>query len=77
MALILCFERQLWQRADAFICRRCLTKVSREFVKHSSSVICQRWLAKFGQSDKWKICLKAAKMPRIRSEYDETSTADA
>jgi hypothetical protein len=37
----------------------------------------ERWLAKFGQSDKWKICLKAAKMPRIRSEYDETSTADA
>ena len=32
--------------------------------------------AKFGQVDKWNICLRAARMPRIRSYHDETSTPD-
>ena len=36
----------------------------------------QRWLAKFGQVDKWSFCLRAARMPRIRSDHDETSTPD-
>ena len=35
-----------------------------------------RWLGKFGQSDEWIFCLTAAKVPRIRSDDDETSTAD-
>jgi transposase-like protein len=29
---------------------------------------------KFGQRAKWKICLKAAKMPRIRRRDDKTDT---
>jgi hypothetical protein len=33
-------------------------------------------LGKFGQVDKWKICLRAARMPRIRSDDDKTSTPD-
>ena len=32
----------------------------------------QRWPAKFGQVDKWKLCLRAARMPRIGSDHDET-----
>src|SRR3954447_8261994 len=35
------------------------------------------WLGKFGQIDKWKICLRAARMPHIRSDNGETSTSDA
>src|SRR5689334_23185637 len=35
-----------------------------------------RWLAKFGQVDKWKFCLRAARMPLIRSDNDKTSTPD-
>src|SRR3954449_6618792 len=35
------------------------------------------WLGKFGQPDKWKICLRAARMPHIRSDNGETSTSDA
>src|ERR1043165_2909712 len=37
----------------------------------------QRWLGKFGQADKWKICLRAARMPRIRSDNGKASTPDA
>ena len=37
----------------------------------------QRWLAKFGQADKWKICLRAARVPRIRSDNGKTGTSDA
>jgi hypothetical protein len=37
----------------------------------------KRWPAKFGQRYKWKPCLKAASMPRIRSNHGTTSTADA
>jgi uncharacterized repeat protein (TIGR03803 family) len=37
----------------------------------------ERWPAKFGQRYKWKPCLKAASMPRIRSNHGTTSTADA
>jgi hypothetical protein len=37
----------------------------------------ERRLAKFGQADKWRFCLTAAKVPQIRSKHDETSTADA
>ena len=37
----------------------------------------ERWLAKFGQVDKWKIYLRAAMMPRIRSDHGKTSTAAA
>src|SRR5690349_18109172 len=33
----------------------------------------QWWLGKFGQIDKWKICLRAARMPHIRSDNGETS----
>jgi hypothetical protein len=36
----------------------------------------ERWLAKFGQVDKWSFCLRAASMPRIRSDHDETSPPD-
>src|SRR3954462_7380859 len=36
----------------------------------------QRWLAEFGQGDKWRVCLKAAMMPRIRSEHDEADPPD-
>ncbi|MGD0107041.1 MAG: Dna2/Cas4 domain-containing protein, partial [Rhodopila sp.] len=37
----------------------------------------QRWPAKFGQADKWKICLRAARMPPIRSDNGKTRTTDA
>jgi len=37
----------------------------------------QRWLAEFGHGYKWKPCLKAAMMPRIRSEHDKTSETNA
>ena len=33
----------------------------------------KRWPGKFGQSDKWNFCLRAAKMPRIRSRHDEAN----
>ena len=36
----------------------------------------ERWLAKFGHADKWKICLRAARVPRIRSDNGKTSTSD-
>jgi hypothetical protein len=36
-----------------------------------------RWLTKFGQVDKWNFCLRAARVPRIRSDDDETSSPDA
>jgi len=36
----------------------------------------ERWLANFGQVDKWSFCLRAASMPRIRSDHDETSPPD-
>jgi CRP-like cAMP-binding protein len=39
--------------------------------------IFQRWPAKFGQADKWKICLRAARMPPIRSDNGKTRTTDA
>jgi 2-polyprenyl-6-methoxyphenol hydroxylase-like FAD-dependent oxidoreductase len=37
----------------------------------------QRWPAKFGQFVKWKSCLRAARVPRIRSDDDKTHTPDA
>jgi len=37
----------------------------------------ERWLAKFGQVDKWNFCLRAARVPRFRSDHDETSSPDA
>jgi hypothetical protein len=37
----------------------------------------ERWPGKFGQLDKWKICLRAARMPPIRRDNDATSTPDA
>ncbi len=37
----------------------------------------QRWPGKFGQWDKWKTCLRAAMVLRIRSEDDEANTAHA
>jgi hypothetical protein len=37
----------------------------------------ERWSAKFGQVDKWEICLKAARMPRIRSDHGKTIPPDA
>ena len=37
----------------------------------------ERWPGKFGQADKWKVCLRAARMPRIRSDNGEASTPDA
>ena len=43
----------------------------------SSHDLDQRWLAEFGQRYKWKPCLKAAKMPRIRSEHGTTSETNA
>jgi hypothetical protein len=36
----------------------------------------ERWSAKFGQADKWNFCLRAARMPRIRSEYDQANPTD-
>jgi hypothetical protein len=36
----------------------------------------KRWSAEFGQADKWNFCLKAARMPRIRSKHDEADTTD-
>src|SRR5215212_9277172 len=42
----------------------------------SPRLCCQRWLAKFGQVDKWSFCLRAARMPRIRSNHDETIPPD-
>ena len=39
--------------------------------------VIQRWLGKFGQSDRWISCLTAAMLPRIRSEHDEANTTDA
>jgi transposase len=36
----------------------------------------ERWPWKFGQIDKWKICLRAARMPRNRRYHDETRTPD-
>jgi hypothetical protein len=43
----------------------------------SAVLLMKRWPAKFGQRYKWKPCLKAASMPRIRSNHGTTSTADA
>src|SRR5271165_6809531 len=34
----------------------------------------ERWLAKFGQVDKWNFCLRAARVPRVRRDHDETSS---
>jgi DDE superfamily endonuclease len=36
----------------------------------------ERWPGKFGHADKWKICLRAARMPRIRSDHGKTTTSD-
>ncbi len=36
----------------------------------------ERWPAKFGQADKWNFCLRAARMPRIRSKHDQANTTD-
>jgi hypothetical protein len=43
----------------------------------SASEAVERWLAKFGHGYKWKPCLKAAMMPRIRSEHGKTSETNA
>ncbi|MEA2731414.1 MAG: hypothetical protein QOF70_5889, partial [Acetobacteraceae bacterium] len=37
----------------------------------------QRWPGKFGQADKWSFCLRAARVPHIRSDNGKTSTSDA
>lgn len=37
----------------------------------------EKWLGNSGQSDAWISCLTAAKLPRIRSEYDEANAPDA
>ena len=37
----------------------------------------ERWPGEFGQVDKWKLCLTAARMARIGRDHDETSTTDA
>jgi hypothetical protein len=37
----------------------------------------QRWPDKFGQADKWSFCLRAARVPHIRSDNGKTSTSDA
>jgi hypothetical protein len=36
----------------------------------------ERWPGKFGQIDRWIFCLRAAKLPRIRSEHDEANETD-
>jgi hypothetical protein len=41
-----------------------------------SEMVGHRWSAKFGQADKWNFCLRAARMPRIRSKHDKANTAD-
>ena len=46
-------------------------------VRRRDDALEERWLAKFGQSDKWISCLTAAKVSRIRSENDEANAADA
>ena len=48
----------------------CLTTTDTVILVH------KRWSAKFGQVDKGKVCLKAAKMPQIRSEHGKTNTPD-
>ena len=47
-----------------------------EAVWKSAKADGKRWSAKFGQVDKWKICLKAARMPRIRSDHGKPSHDD-
>jgi hypothetical protein len=37
----------------------------------------ESWSTKFGQVDKWNFYLKAARMPRIRSDYGKTNTPEA
>ncbi len=37
----------------------------------------ERWPGKFRQADKWKICLRAAIVPRIGSNNGKTSTSVA
>ena len=39
----------------------------------ASAPTSERWPAKFGQVDKWNFCLRAARVPRISSDNDETS----
>ncbi len=38
---------------------------------HLNGVAPEKWLASSGQPDKWISCLRAAKLPRMRSENDE------
>ena len=66
-------KAHLKQRIEAFITyfNQTMAKPFRWTMKGR-----QRWLAKFGQVDKWNFCLRAARMPRIRSDHDETSTPD-
>ncbi len=45
--------------------------------KEAKLRLTERWLGKFGQSDRWISCLTAAMLPRIRSEHDEANTTDA
>src|SRR5208337_3423660 len=37
----------------------------------------QRWPGKSAHGDKWKICLNAARIPRIRRAYDEANTPES
>jgi hypothetical protein len=54
------------------------TLIGTDWHSHVAAIIrVERWLGKFGQGDKWKICLRAARMPRIRREHGEASTSDA
>jgi cellulose biosynthesis protein BcsQ len=61
---------------DSTALRAALSLTERLIVPFLPRSVDVRWLAKFGQVDKWKFCLRAARMPLIRSDNDKTSTPD-
>jgi len=72
---VLDYQDPLWlERVYADVMETSSEEVSRpSCLSTKGSGICrpparERWSAKFGQVDKWRICLRAAMMPRIRSD---------
>jgi hypothetical protein len=64
------------RRKGPVIARRAVHHCAPLQLKPDDRPLPKRWPGKFRQADKWNFCLRAAKVPPIRSDNGKTSTSD-
>jgi flagellar motor switch protein FliN len=73
---VLELDRRVGEAIDIYVNNRLVARGEVVMVDDNRLGVTKRWPGKFGQSDKWSFCLRAARVPRIRSDNGETSTPD-